>query len=609
MSHTITGRAQPHGLAFDASQLASIGIRPGGTAWGVFVDSPGLDELADLSRPEYKHDNQSVHMVLSAIHPDRWLTCFRLQVYLERKRGVTNTSGSQSVAYGLFDALARCGVNVLDTSKSLMGYDAVSVVAMCEFPELRAEALRPPLRPSAEVDDRRKQLQRLRESAFRDIGRRLVHYLAVLQARLMLADELRYWRDQLKSFALAMANPTPGSAIPVMLGEYARGDGSSGDVLAPPWFVNRRILDHSENPFYLGPSRKDHQEHAEHEASFWRSFADTKDFSGCEPGVATAIFDTLHSQLVDHEDRRERAIQEGGRADRQRACESGFWTRSKKISSGEELRCHMIKGVLQRAFAFPILVSPLPTLSYARVWALPHHQVVGPRKSSLYRPEIEFEYNGTLLSPVKFRSERVPAEDMKDHERVDGEPRELVDLLVATPRELMGSIYRTVNTWSRLNPEPVQAVSSTSPHGTDDNYTFRSAVIGALNTSERFVRIRFVRPTTDARWGTLVVQFTASDVDETDRQNVSSLGLLAVFSELLAKKLFRIEDVHFRYERIDSKEERGLLYLVIQAASETNPLTDPYGLSDELLRGAKHMLPKGIKCLGIEISIGVSELA
>lgn len=225
-----------------ASEMAGL-ESDGQRAFGLFIDRVKQSE----QEPDgYRYDHPTVHVVLSKLPPELWLTSFTMEIMLERKVGRSSYDRpmSNDSVHGLVHALSEAGVNLLEMETSQFGYDLCMVRALCDLPSLRQFSmslceevdaaiarLRVPNRPGdpdraipqAHDATLHRSINTIRVHAMRRLGRVLLPLLANLEARLLVADDLRF-------------------------GQWGCPDPSR---LPKPWFLNSRVVEAGDNPYFM----------------------------------------------------------------------------------------------------------------------------------------------------------------------------------------------------------------------------------------------------------------------------------------------------------------------------------------------------------------------
>ncbi len=551
MIYTIAAEAAHRGIRFQPGELEPLGVTQGSTCWGVWVDSRDLPERSRLDNESVWFNNQCPHLVVSPLHPNRWLTSFRLQVLMERKEfNEDHPPVNTSSLYGVCDALNRCGVNVLFCNTALVGYDLFVLSATCEIPALRPSALGliadsdqkgawltdrriavahetagGSLGPTLEAELKEAQGAAMdcRRAALAEVGRLMLRHLAELEARLRLIDLCRFRTDQINDPArdYFLGIPASDPLVRIVCGDQAGNQAERDKGFLAPWFCHRRAVERGENPYFV-PGVQD------------ILAGPSSPLSSEDDPLPDALRSTDVPHLYNHLRAELNAVAGRGSFTDDPSPDPtpthGVGAETGSDPGGEAMRrMHGAASIL------PVRVTPSPSLAYARCWALQQWQRFAVPNALPESPFVEFKYDGRSLQPV-------------DRHK--------------------GSRQATKRFFDFLNA----ICDCDAKKNNRGEFAHDSKVVAALHTPDRFMRLRFVRDQADqSTYCRVVIPFDSATHGLTivvDGQTIpSSHGLLARCTRILAERHFRIEKLTIHFDSIEDSVERGTITLIVQATS------------------------------------------
>ena len=559
MIYATSTRCRRHGIFFEPHELEPLGVFDNSHCWGLWAEGRRFDERCQLDPDDNWFTNESPHLVVSSIHPDQWPDAFSLQVFLERRSHERDKPATECDAfYGLTDALARCGVNMLSVQTAQIGYSLVTLTATCQFPRLRALSARLTRLADQAGDDLqrvRHQLQTdgsgsesmLREAAqiaharraaaFQAIGLAIMPRLVELEARLTFIENQRFLWQQVGSgaalkarregmlqdahdpvrYRLLVGSPLPSNYDPAEIERRYM------QALSTAWFLNRSAVEAGENSYYLAyynMSTRDRTRApvADDAPPPCAAEDDVDELSDQE---LDALFDVYYRTLQNRPlGRTFRQIIPASPdmlspTTREPEVRSGAAERVTQHSTTVDFEARSLSLFFQQQALWPLKITALPTLAHARFWK---H---GGGSSAL----LSFRYQHTMLTPEGSRQD---------------------------PDGPMSPIFEFLNGF----------VDDESPRGV---FGPGSVVLANLDTHNQYMRLRFIRPQAEPQAYLEVRLHYHVTANGTERP--VSQGILKSLVAVIIGNDFRIERAFNRMILNDKTEEQAVLHVIIRSAN------------------------------------------
>jgi hypothetical protein len=554
MNYTIATSITGNGFKFEPHELAALGITERSPCFAVWVEGRRFDDKCRLDAA-FRLRNESPHLVISPIHPDLWPGAFSLQLMLERRVGWDEQIENTDAFFGMTDALKRCGVNTLFIRTSQIGYDITNVSLICDFPHLRpviaalrlasdeaaaavqsARARFEPLTPSPAALTALENADDIafnrRTAAFQALGRLLLPRLTELEARLLAMDRWRYcyWevdgrRKGRRHRAGMIADAANPSDFAMIVGRPPNQNEAIFDsahaALETPWFLSGKVIEAGENPYFLSYSSS--QVRAE-VLTLLEQLGSPQEFQDIEPmdieEFQHRTFNYLYETHILHRDLSpalKSAVAQSRISGKGHLPQPGSKERVSKIRKAD-YRAHCYEDFYRRQVFLPVKAAALPTLGYARIWALAGGQ-------SPHRP-LQLRFSEGLLRP----------------DRIAGEVRSMTDF------------FDFLNTVTRCGAD--------GPRFGDG-----AKVLASTNIGERFLRLRVCREAHE-RNGYLTVRLRYRRT-AVARDRSPSAGLLNCLARILNSFGVRVDRCSDALEAEDAHAEAGVVEVVARAASET----------------------------------------
>ena len=539
MIYTITTRTRKRGINFEPHELRPLGISEGSSCWGIWVEGRGWEERTRLDTIQAAPwtDQQSPHLMVSPLEASAWPRAFTIQILLARRRFSRVEDAAQHDSfYGVTDALARFGVNVLFAQTAQVGYDLISFIATCELPRLReltdgyvlradqAGAVLAATRKQLEherlaPDVHKERLKKAedaatleRAAAFQALGGVMIPRLAELEARLLFLEHLRYrWSKHPEDQPRLMAASQEPEFFELAVGEPAdkydtpeTRDTAFRKALSTPWFCNSKIVEAGENSYYL--SYDSVTDRAQRRKARLTSAPGNVQVAGKGELNAGALATLYHHTL---EILKKRPLNppfdaivlpssSQGREAASKVRQSGTAERLQDTPNSGDYEDWSVRNFFQRQSLMPVRIAALPSLAYARFWAF--GGASGP-----FRP-VRFRFERNLLGPVGESAKSVPS---------------------------MKQVFAFLN-----------GVTRTQPGASKGEFGPQAAVFATFSLRDQFLRLRFARERVEeTAYLTFRLGYSA---EVPGRNGVNSQGLLREVVLLVLGEGFRVERAEYR---------------------------------------------------------------
>ncbi len=573
MSYTIATRARRCGIFFERHELEPVRIYENSTCWGVWVEGREFDKHSRLDGDTRWHHNETPHLIVSPIHPNFWPTAFNIRILLQRRpiRPGETKPEHHDAFFGLSDALARCGVNILFVQTAQIGYDLISFDAICELPQLRDDVSRllldPCDRAGEEMEAARaaarskglsaneaestlmnedQKLFKKRVAYFQALGLLLTPRLAELEAQLLIMERQRfkYWdvreklrlreTEALRTEREALESQSQnGDTFRLIVGRTpadlspAERKRLYCEAMTSAWFFNSKVVAAGENLYFLSYHSIQTRPAAR---KLLKQLIDANKLSSYgsrrrEQELVT-LFKKLHATLTSRRlgSSLEKVIptSPGGKRDEDEwRPHAGTAERLMHTETDGSFESMWYQSFQHRQALEPVRISALPSLAYARFWALGGATGRGD--------PIPFRYRNHLLRPD------CPATES-----------------AAKMRE---RLYNFLTDVTHCKEDPSRG-----------KFDPEMAVLASVNLQEQCVRLRFAREQVEPQ--TYLTVAVTYRVETEARIGPNSQGLLHHLIHLMLHQHFRVERASNVVNESDTTVEKGEVEVIARAIDE-----------------------------------------